>query len=67
MAGSCEHSNEPSCSIKRRDFLDYRSVLLASQKGLCSMELIALFLNHSSYIVVSVSINSLALCVFCKV
>jgi hypothetical protein len=34
MAGSCEHCNEPSGSMKGREFLDYMSVLLASQKGL---------------------------------
>jgi hypothetical protein len=30
MAGSCEHGNEPSGSIKCEEFLDYLSVLLAS-------------------------------------
>jgi hypothetical protein len=39
VAGSCEHGNKPSCSIKCREFLDRLSVLLASQEGLCSMEL----------------------------
>jgi hypothetical protein len=38
VAGSCEHGNEPSGSIKCREFLDYLNVLLASQEGLCSME-----------------------------
>jgi hypothetical protein len=37
--GSCEHGNEPSGSIKCGQFLDYLSVLLASQGELCSMEL----------------------------
>jgi hypothetical protein len=41
MAGSCEHGDEPSDSIKCREFLDYLSVLLASQEGLCSMELVS--------------------------
>jgi hypothetical protein len=30
VAGSCEHGNEPSNSIKFGEFLDYLSVLLAS-------------------------------------
>jgi hypothetical protein len=38
MAGSCEHGNEPTGFIK---FLDQVSVLLASQEGLCSMELVS--------------------------
>jgi hypothetical protein len=33
----CEHVYE-SCSIKGGKFLDYRRVLLASQKGVCYME-----------------------------
>jgi hypothetical protein len=39
MAGSCEHGNEPVSSIKGWEFLEYLSVLSASQEGLCSMEL----------------------------
>jgi hypothetical protein len=30
VAGSCEHGNEPSGSVKCGEFLDYLSVLLAS-------------------------------------
>jgi hypothetical protein len=41
VAGSCEHGNEPSGSIKFGEFLDYLSLLLASQEGLCSMELVS--------------------------
>jgi hypothetical protein len=41
VAGSCEHGNEPSGSIKCGEFLDYLSVLLASQEGLCSMEIVS--------------------------
>jgi hypothetical protein len=41
VVGSCEHGNEPSGSIKCGEFLDYLSVLLASQEGLCSMELVS--------------------------
>jgi hypothetical protein len=39
VAGSCEHGNEPSGSIKCGEFLEQLSVLLVSQEGLCSMEL----------------------------
>jgi hypothetical protein len=39
VAGSCEHGDEPSVSIKCGEFLDQLSVLLAPQ-GLCSMELV---------------------------
>jgi hypothetical protein len=45
VAGSCEHGNEPSGSIKCGEFLDYLSVLLASQEGLCSMELVSFILK----------------------
>jgi hypothetical protein len=38
VASSCEHGDEPSGSIKCGEFLDWLSVLLASQEGLCSME-----------------------------
>jgi hypothetical protein len=41
VAGSCEHGDEPSGSIKCEEFLDYLSVLSASQEGLCSMELVS--------------------------
>jgi hypothetical protein len=37
--GSSEHGNEPLGSIKNGDLLDQLSVLLASQEGLCSIEL----------------------------
>jgi hypothetical protein len=40
VAGSCEHGNEPSIPIKCGEFLDWLRVLLASQEGLCSMELV---------------------------
>jgi hypothetical protein len=40
VAGSCVHGDEPSGSIKCGEFLEYLSVLLASQEGLCSMELV---------------------------
>jgi hypothetical protein len=38
VAGSSEDGNEPSGSIKGGELLDYLSVLLISQEGLCSME-----------------------------
>jgi hypothetical protein len=41
VAGYCEHGNEPSGSIKCGEFLDWPSVLLASQEGLCFMELVS--------------------------
>jgi hypothetical protein len=40
VAGSCKHGNELSGSIKCGEFLDYLSVLLASQAGICSIELV---------------------------
>jgi hypothetical protein len=42
VAGSCEHGNETSGSIKCGEFLDWLNVLLASQERLCSMELVSL-------------------------
>jgi hypothetical protein len=41
VTGSCEDGNEPSGSIKCGEFLDYLNVLLASEEGLCSMELVS--------------------------
>jgi hypothetical protein len=41
VAGSCEYNNEPLGSIKYGEFLDWLSILLASQKGLYSMELVS--------------------------
>jgi hypothetical protein len=41
MANSCEHGNESSGSVKCGEFLDYLSVLLGSQEGLCSVELVS--------------------------
>ena len=38
MAGTCEYGDEPSDSIKCREFLDELQNQLASQEGLCSME-----------------------------
>jgi hypothetical protein len=35
VAGSCEHGDEPSGSIKCGVFPDKLSILLASQEGLC--------------------------------
>jgi hypothetical protein len=32
VAGSCEHGNEPSGSIKSGEFLDNLSILLTSQE-----------------------------------
>jgi hypothetical protein len=41
VAGSCEHGDEPSGSIECGEFLDWLSVLVASQEGICSMELVS--------------------------
>jgi hypothetical protein len=41
VAGSCEHGNERSGSIKCGEFLDKLSVLLDFQEELCSMELVS--------------------------
>jgi hypothetical protein len=41
VAGCCEYGDEPSGSIKCGEFLDWLSVLLASQEGLFSMELVS--------------------------
>jgi hypothetical protein len=49
VAGSCEQGNEPSGSIKCEEFLDKLSVLLASQEGLCSMELVS-WHDHISHV-----------------
>jgi hypothetical protein len=40
VASSCEHGDELSGSIKCGEFPDYLSVLVDSQEGLCSMELV---------------------------
>jgi hypothetical protein len=40
VAGSFEHGNEPSGFVKFGGFLDYLSILFASQEGQCSMELV---------------------------
>jgi hypothetical protein len=45
-AGSCEHGDEPSGSIKDGEFPDQLSVLSASQEGLCSMELLLYGESH---------------------
>jgi hypothetical protein len=41
VVSSCDHGDEPSGSINCGEFLDLLSVLLASQEGLCSMELVS--------------------------
>jgi hypothetical protein len=38
LAGSCEHSNEYSGSIKDEKLFWLAEVLVAPQEGLCSME-----------------------------
>ena len=41
MAGCCECGNEPSGSVKCGKFLELVEALLASQEGLCSVELVS--------------------------
>jgi hypothetical protein len=41
VAGSCECSNEPPGSIKCGGFPTLNEKLLASQEGLCSMDLVS--------------------------
>jgi hypothetical protein len=41
VAGFCEHSNEPSGSVKGGGISRLSERLLASQEGLCSMELVS--------------------------
>jgi hypothetical protein len=45
VAGSCEHGNETSGSIKGREFFALLSVLLASPERLYSMNLDSLFVR----------------------
>lgn len=40
MAGSCQHGNETSDTIKGEELSDLPILLRVSQVGLCSMELI---------------------------
>jgi hypothetical protein len=41
VASSSEYGNEPFCSIKGEEFIDKLRVLLASEEGLCSVELVS--------------------------
>lgn len=41
MAGSCEWGNETSVLIKCGEFVDLLRTCLASQEGLCSMEVVS--------------------------
>jgi hypothetical protein len=50
VTDSCEHGNEPSGSIKCKGFLDKLNLILASQEGLCSMELANIFHSIRAYI-----------------
>jgi hypothetical protein len=55
MAGCFEHGNESSVSIRDGEFLDWLSVLLDSQEGLCSMELLVRDRNFRSVEIVPFS------------
>jgi hypothetical protein len=48
VVDACECSNEPSGSIKCREFLKLAKDLLASHKGLCSMQLVSYIQNVSA-------------------
>ena len=41
MAGCCVYGDESSGSVKCGEFLEYLRTFLASQEGLCSMELVS--------------------------
>jgi hypothetical protein len=45
VVGCCEHGNEPSGSINDEEFLDSRTYYLASQEGLCSMQLVSYLIS----------------------
>jgi hypothetical protein len=49
VAGCCEYGNEASDAIKCEKFLDWLSVLSASQEEFCSMEL---FFLHDSIVTI---------------
>jgi hypothetical protein len=49
VAGSLEHGNEHLGSIKGREFLDYLSLLLASEDGLYSMVKLSYLLDNSTF------------------
>jgi hypothetical protein len=53
VASSCEHGDTHLGSIKCGEFLDYLSVLLASQEGLCSMELVSYQLKKNGVCVLA--------------
>jgi hypothetical protein len=52
VAGSSEHGNEPSGSIIGREFLDYLSLLSASQEELCSMDFLVIPRENPKYILI---------------
>jgi hypothetical protein len=41
VEGFCKHDNEPSGSVKGGEFLEYLSLLLGSEVGLCSIKLVS--------------------------
>jgi hypothetical protein len=41
VASRCEHGSETPSYIKAREFLDQPIIVLSSQEGLCSIELVA--------------------------
>jgi hypothetical protein len=47
VAGSCEHGNVAPSSTKGGEFLDQLSVILASGKRLCSVDLVSQSVSQS--------------------
>jgi hypothetical protein len=58
VAGCCEHGNEPSFSIKYKEVSSPAEELLASQKGLSSLEL---FVYVKFEVLSAVTVNSTVL------
>ena len=58
MAGCCEHGNEPSFSIKFKEFSSPAEKLLASQEGLSSLKL---FVYVKFEVLSAVTVNSTVL------
>jgi hypothetical protein len=59
-------NNEPLGSIKDWEFLDWLSVLLASQEGLCSLELISQYVVSIHSRLSPSLVESIFCCVVCN-
>jgi hypothetical protein len=60
VAGSYEHDDKPSFSMRGREFVAQLSVLLISEEGLCSMELV-----RCSHILVLALFSHTKFCLLC--